>query len=311
MGGGGVGVSMGDAMARAAREAERHPATGAARGYAPPEHHAGERSAVAHALEHAGVSKAQRAKEGDDPVARIVREARARAGVTGGVGPAGGGGGGRRKDDRYGDRYGDFGTGTTPTLRGPHFILRGHRESVAAVAVSTDLAVALATSPRTGSTLHCLLTGRFLRAVPELRGELCALSPEGTAIAWERRGHVLRVATLNGDVVRAASLADHLPPLATKPIVSSDGRFAVLGTESAAAGDAKPAGVALLEIPELRVAHVWELPGGAGVSSMTLTGDNTNLLVSGTDGSLTVLADPRLGMRLVSQMFNLGWETMV
>ena len=174
-----------------------------------------------------------------------------------------------------------------------------------------DLAVALATSPRTGSTLHCLLTGQFLRAVPELRGELCALSPEGTAIAWERRGHVLRVATLNGDVVRAASLADHLPPLATKPIVSSDGRFAVLGTESAAAGDAKPAGVALLEVPELRVAHVWELPGGAGVSSMTLTGDNTNLLVSGTDGSLTVLADPRLGMRLVSQMFNLGWETMV
>ena len=56
---------------------------------------------------------------------------------------------------------------------------------------------------------------------------------------------------------------------------------------------------------------MWELPGGAGVSSMTLTGDNTNLLVSGTDGSLTVLADPRLGMRLVSQMFNLGWETMV
>ena len=302
MGGGGVGVSMGDAMARAAREAERHPATGAARGYAPPEYHAGERSAVAHALA-AGVSKGRRGfREGDDhdPVARIVREARARAGVTGGVGSKGGGGGG-----------GDPGTGTPPTLRGPHFILRGHRESVAAVAVSTDLAVALATSPRTGSTLHCLLTGQFLRAVPELRGELCALSPEGTAIAWERRGHVLRVATLNGDVVRAASLADHLPPLATKPIVSSDGRFAVLGTESAAAGDAKPAGVALLEVPELRVAHVWELPGGAGVSSMTLTGDNTNLLVSGTDGSLTVLADPRLGMRLVSQMFNLGWETMV
>ena len=172
-------------------------------------------------------------------------------------------------------------------------------------------AVALATSPRTGSTLHCLLTGRFLRAVPELRGELCALSPEGTAMAWERRGHVLRVATLNGDVVRAASLADDLPPLTTKPIVSSDGRFVVLGTERAAAGDPKPAGVALLEVPELRVAHVWELPGGAGVSSMTLTGDNTNLLVSGTDGSLTVLADPRLGMRLVSQMFNLGWETMV
>ena len=296
MGGGGVGVSMGDAMARAAREAERHPATGAARGYAPPEHHAGERSAVAHALA-SGVSKGRRAKEGaggDDPVARIVREARARAGVTGGRRKGGGGGG-----------------GAAPTLRGPHFILRGHSESVAAVAVSTDLAIALATSPRAGSTLHCLLTGRFLRAIPELRGELCALSPEGTAIAWERRGHRMRVATLNGDVARTASLANDLPPLTAKPIVSSDGRFVVLGTERAATGDPKPAGVALLEVPELRVAHVWELPGGAGVSSMTLTGDNTNLLVSGTDGSLTVLADPRLGMRLVSQMFNLGWETMV
>ena len=80
--GGGVGVSMGDAMGRAAREAERHPATGAARGYAPPEYHAGERSAVAHALA-AGVSKGRRGfREGDDhdPVARIVRErARERA----------------------------------------------------------------------------------------------------------------------------------------------------------------------------------------------------------------------------------------
>ena len=310
MGGGGVGVSMGDAMARAAREAERHPATGAARGYAPPEHHAGERSAVAHALA-SGVSKGRRAKEGaggDDAVARIVREARARAGVTGGRRKGGGGGGG----GGAGGECGDFGTGTTtPTLRGPHFILRGHSESVAAVAVSTDLAIVLATSPRAGSTLHCLLTGRFLRTIPELRGELCALSPEGTAIAWERRGHRMRVATLNGDVARTVSLANDLPPLTAKPIVSSDGRFVVLGTERAATGDPKPAGVALLEVPELRVAHVWELPGGAGVSSMTLTGDNTNLLVSGTDGSLTVLADPRLGMRLVSQMFNLGWETMV
>ena len=307
MGGGGVGVSMGDAMGRAAREAERHPATGAARGYAPPEYHAGERSAVAHALA-AGFPKGEgvsgRATITIPSRASFGRRARERASPAASGAKAAGAGG-------AGAGGGDPGTRTPPTLRGPHFILRGHRESVAAVAVSTDLAVALATSPRTGSTLHCLLTGQFLRAVPELRGELCALSPEGTAIAWERRGHVLRVATLNGDVVRAASLADHLPPLATKPIVSSDGRFAVLGTESAAAGDAKPAGVALLEVPELRVAHVWELPGGAGVSSMTLTGDNTNLLVSGTDGSLTVLADPRLGMRLVSQMFNLGWETMV
>ena len=42
-----------------------------------------------------------------------------------------------------------------------------------------------------------------------------------------------------------------------------------------------------------------------------VTGDNTNLVVSGTDGTLTIVADPRLSMRLVSEMFKMGWDTMV
>ena len=56
---------------------------------------------------------------------------------------------------------------------------------------------------------------------------------------------------------------------------------------------------------------VWELHGSAGVAAVALSRDNTNLLVSGTDGTLTVIADPRLGMRLVDQMFHLGWDTMI
>ena len=43
---------------------------------------------------------------------------------------------------------------------------------------------------------------------------------------------------------------------------------------------------------------------------MALTGDNTNLVVSGTDGGFTVIADPKLSMRLVQQMFSMGWESM-
>ena len=58
MGGGGVGVSMGDAMARAAARRRGSPAPPADTRH--PEHHAGERSAVAHALA-AGVSKGRRA----------------------------------------------------------------------------------------------------------------------------------------------------------------------------------------------------------------------------------------------------------
>ena len=308
MGGSGVGVSMGDAVGKAMREAERHPATGAARGYAPREHHAEEQSVMAAALaRHGELNGAGRftADEG-----ACVREARARAGVTGGVDGFKGSKKKRRAPAGSTRIRSNGGEGNEGTLRGPHFILKGHGESVAACAVSTDLAVVLATSPRFGSTFHCLLTGRFLRAVPELRGEYCALSPEGVAMAWERRNHALRVATLNGDVVRGRTFRDDLPPFTTPPLVSSDGKFVVLGTERASKGDPKPAGVVLLEVPSLRVAHVWELPGGAGVSAMSLTGDNTNLLVSGTDGSLTVLADPRLGMRLVSQMFNLGWAEM-
>ena len=66
-----------------------------------------------------------------------------------------------------------------------------------------------------------------------------------------------------------------------------------------------------MSVPDLAVLHLWELSGAAGVSALALTGDNTNLVVSGTDGTLTIVADPRLSMRMVSEMFKMGWDTMV
>jgi hypothetical protein len=208
-------------------------------------------------------------------------------------------------------------------LTGPHFVLKGHRDAIAAVAVNTDLGVAVAASPRGGCTTHCLLRGVFLRASPELKGELLAISPEGVLIAWERKRHKLRVGALtSGEVVAEARLEHALPPLSAMT-TTADGKFCVVGTEagggaSATPGGPKspartlPAGVAVFTLPDLRLVHVWELHGlsGVGVASMALTGDNTNLVVSGTDGGFTVIADPKLSMRLVQQMFSMGWESM-
>ena len=146
MGGSGVGVSMGDAVGKAMREAERHPATGAARWYAPREHHAEEQSVMAAALaRHGELNGAGRftADEG-----ACVREARARAGVAGGVDGFKGSNKKRRAPAGSTRTRSNGGEVNEGTLRGPHFILKGHGESVAACAVSTDLAGVLATSPR-------------------------------------------------------------------------------------------------------------------------------------------------------------------
>ena len=119
-------------------------------------------------------------------------------------------------------------------------------------------------------------------------------------------------------MVTRASFEGSLPPFSAL-LVSADGRYVVAGTEAAppggggggGSGGGMPAGVAVLNVPDLRVTHLWELSGNAGVAAVALTGDNTNLLVSGTDRTLTIIADPRLSMRLVDQMFHLGWDTMV
>ncbi len=69
--------------------------------------------------------------------------------------------------------------------------------------------------------------------------------------------------------------------------VSADGQYIIAGTEAAppppfgggggtntngpGQGGGMPAGVVILSVPDLRVRHVWELSGNAGVSSLALT----------------------------------------
>ena len=67
----------------------------------------------------------------------------------------------------------------------------------------------------------------------------------------------------------------------------------------------------LLTLPDLRLAHVWELKGGTGARAFALQEDDTAIVVAGEDGSLSAVADPSLSMRLVDRLFDLGLGTMV
>jgi hypothetical protein len=44
------------------------------------------------------------------------------------------------------------------------------------------------------------------------------------------------------------------------------------------------------------------------ITAMTLNSDNTNLVVSTSDGQLLVFTDPALSIKVVDQMLRLGWE---
>ena len=206
-------------------------------------------------------------------------------------------------------------------LRGPHLILRGHGEGVSAVAVNVDLGVVVATSPRAGATIRALPRGAFLARAKELRGDDVAISPEGLVVAWERRGNVLRTATLDGGIVARVALEGILAPLSGGLACFSDGTFLLAGAARRRDGDEEtrdgnrtrylPAGVALLTLPDLRLAHVWELKGGTGARAFALQEDDTAIVVAGEDGSLSAVADPSLSMRLVDRLFDLGLGTMV
>jgi len=165
----------------------QYSAAGVNRGSAPEAYFAGEQSTVASALAAglAGGAAGSAVRQGDGAMddGACIREAHARAGIPGGgafaspapspfpspsspLSPPLSGGGGSGGGGVGGSAGEGVPVHTGALLRGPHFMLKGHREGVAAVAVSTDLGVAVATSARAGSSFHCLITGRFLRVAP-------------------------------------------------------------------------------------------------------------------------------------------------
>ena len=116
--------------------------------------------------------------------------------------------------------------------------------------------------------------------------------------------------TLNGDVISASSFEGRFPPL-TQLMVSTDGKYLIAGTARQCIGNPAKSGIVVLSLPKLQVLHVWELNTNAGVATFAMSSDDSNIVVSGDDGTLSVLCNPRLSMKMVDQMLRQGWSSTI
>ena len=185
---------------------------------------------------------------------------------------------------------------------------RGHGARIEAVSVSADLNVIVATSKANGTSIFRLMTNEVVANVPALRGELNIITPDGIIVVWERESHTLRACTLNGRVVAERPLKD-LIPLVTSLAWSRLGEYVIVGTEKKAASAAQEggenAGVCLFALPWLSLYNTWELE--SAVTSLTLTSDETNIIVGQENGEIVILANPSLSLRLVDNLLQSGW----
>ena len=185
---------------------------------------------------------------------------------------------------------------------------RGHGARIEAVSVSADLNVIVATSKANGTSIFRLMTNEVVTNVPALRGELNIITPDGIIVVWERESHTLRACTLNGRVVAERPLKD-LIPLVTSLAWSRLGEYVIVGTEKKAASAAQEggenAGVCLFALPWLSLYNTWELE--SAVTSLTLTSDETNIIVGQENGEIVILANPSLSLRLVDNLLQSGW----
>eukprot|EP00850_Spirogloea_muscicola_P020769 SM000226S07410 [mRNA] locus=s226:160492:175617:+ [translate_table: standard] len=71
--------------------------------------------------------------------------------------------------------------------------------------------------------------------------------------------------------------------------------------------EARPT-IMFLDLQTLEVLHRLRLPRWSHVTSLALTSDNSNLLISTADAKLLLYTDPNLSLKLVDEMLRLGWE---
>eukprot|EP00850_Spirogloea_muscicola_P006613 SM000031S11622 [mRNA] locus=s31:702958:718064:- [translate_table: standard] len=71
--------------------------------------------------------------------------------------------------------------------------------------------------------------------------------------------------------------------------------------------EARPT-IMFLDLQTLEILHRLRLPRWSHVTSLALTSDNSNLLISTADAKLLLYTDPNLSLKLVDEMLRLGWE---
>jgi len=216
----------------------------------------------------------------------------------------------RREFETFGNNF-DAASGNDAYIVGtqPVRYYRGHGARIDAVSVSADLNVIVATSKTNGTSIFRLMTNEVLTNVSALRGEMNVITPDGIIIAWERESHTLRACTLNGRIVAERPLKD-LIPLVTSLAWSRSGEYVIVGTEKktasvAQAGGGGNGGVCLFALPWLSLYNTWALE--FAVTSLTLTSDETNIIVGLENGEIVILANPSLSLRLVDNLLQSGW----
>ncbi|CAK9224782.1 unnamed protein product [Sphagnum troendelagicum] len=223
-------------------------------------------------------------------------------------------------------------------VEGPLHVLRGHVDELVCCCVNTDLDLVVSSSHTKGVLLHSITRGRFLRQLPIDRADMVAVSPEGIILLFDKASRVLQAFTVNG-VQIAAKLLPSWEGDISSIVISKDGLHAVIGTScgrppvsfenrlQTAKGISSSDNVryssqhspqSLLSVQRfiflcfqfvlLQVIQKFMLRKSQDITAMTLNSDNTNLVVSTSDGQLLVFTDPALSIKVVDQMLRLGWE---
>ena len=191
-------------------------------------------------------------------------------------------------------------------LSGPIRLLKGHGESIASLAINTNLDILVAVSPSAGASFYSVMTGRTLRTLPMLSGSLCAVSDEGYVIVWDESEHALTLTCLNGNLISSVSLKDIHPRLTTM-LVTKDGYHLIVGS-AARAGKVT---VASFELPSLQSGQSWDFDASSDISQIKLAAENTCLVVSTIDGEITVMTDPSLAARSLERLLQAGWSSVL
>jgi hypothetical protein len=219
-------------------------------------------------------------------------------------------------------------------IEGPVHVLRGHLSEIVSCCASSDLGVVVSSCSNSSDVLvHSTRRGRLIRRISGVNANILCLSCEGVVIAWDKTVNSLITFTLNGTFIAKAEL----PSVSTLSCmeVSLDGVHVLIGlnmcsdntvsdsmkigvedlaadksdetSDKSGAEIANPS-IQFLDLHSLEVFHKMELKEGQDITTLALSKDNTNLLVSTADRQLIVFTDPSLSLKVVDQMLRLGWE---
>ncbi|KAJ0797682.1 putative transcription factor WD40-like family [Helianthus annuus] len=208
-------------------------------------------------------------------------------------------------------------------IEGPVQVIRGHFGEVVCCCVDSDLGIVASCSDSSDVLLHSVSRGRLLRRLDGVKAHMVCLSPAGVVITWNKTLYTLSTHTINGVMISRACIPFSCSVSCME--VSSDGQSLLIGLNPSSENndlsrtksnedvgierlDISSPSICFLDLHSLKVFHTLELKKGQDITTLAVSKDNTNLLVSTADKQLIIFTDPALSLKVVDQMLKLGWE---